>query len=179
MHILVAILLLVQAPVAPANPAPPPAVKEPVPPPAITEVKKAVKELKKTFKSEYGLRSPDDRKALADSLLKIGQEDQEDPAMQYALLKQAAELAAQAGDGLTVTLAIDELEFRFIVDGLKMKSDGLKDTVRYAKTIEAVKVLVDACLATETWQEYAHVGITHATTGTRTQERVGAIHAQL
>jgi hypothetical protein len=89
-------------PVKPLEP-PPPAVRAKVPPPeALARAEKAIKDL---FREEYALQKPADRLALAAKLHQQSRDPTEEAAVRFVLLREAAFLAAQAGN-LAQTLEI-------------------------------------------------------------------------
>jgi hypothetical protein len=77
--------------------------------------------------------------ALAQKLLEVGKQSQDDPAGRYVLLVMARELAIEASDFQTVMAAIAELEADYQTDPLEMKvraitilSDHPQSSVAYA-----------------------------------------------
>ena len=113
---------------------PPPAVKEPVvvkpaeqPRAAVpeaaqlTQAEKAVQEL---FQKEYAQGSPPTRSPWpTSSSTRPGGPD--DPPGRFVLLREARDLAAQAGDAAKAFQAIEELDKAYIIDALEMKATAL------------------------------------------------------
>jgi hypothetical protein len=77
------------------------------------------------YKVDYARRSPADQQALAAKLIQQAAETKDDPAAQFVLLREARDLAAQAGDPATALDAVDKLAAGFAVDALAMKSAAL------------------------------------------------------
>jgi hypothetical protein len=93
--------------------------RPPVPPPA--DVEKATKLVRELFKDEYGKTQPKARQALVEKLIKQAEETADDPVARYALYREAADLAAAAGE-VTVSLgALDAIRARF--SGVKSERD--------------------------------------------------------
>src|SRR5688572_31975261 len=83
------------------------------------ESEKLVREV---FKAEYAKKTAADRSALARKLLEQAQDSAGDPVSRYVLLREASDLAAQAGDVATSLKAIDLLGAAYAVDTLALKS---------------------------------------------------------
>lgn len=83
------------------------------------ESEKLVREL---FKEEYARKTAADRSALARKLLEQAQDSAGDPVSRFVLLREASDLAAQAGDVATSLKAIDQLGAAYAVDTLALKS---------------------------------------------------------
>lgn len=110
------------------KPAPKPAPPPPAPSgPAVTE---AEKEIRKVFKDEYLKKTAGERAALAQKLFKAGEEAKDDPAMRFAALREARDLAAAAGDLDAALKAVDAMARSFVVDAAGMKAAAFQTAVR-------------------------------------------------
>jgi hypothetical protein len=106
-----------------AEGAPPAAMPASVPEPAAqAEAEKLVREV---FKAEYARRAPADRLALARRLLRQGQEAGDDAAARFVLFREAAALAAEAGEPGVVLEAVEATARHFMVDSLALKAERL------------------------------------------------------
>ena len=74
--------------------------------PAQEELEKATKLVHELFKSDYAKTAPKARAALAEKLFRQAEETSDDPAAQYVLLRETAELASAGSD---VELALPRL----------------------------------------------------------------------
>lgn len=123
------------APVQPAVATAPPPAPKPVPKPAPRIVRQAVpaqaalvvatKEHREKYKADYASDKPEDQLVLAARLLQPGREDRTNPAAWFVLLREARDLAVQAGRPRLAVEACDELAQQFEVDGLAMKLETL------------------------------------------------------
>jgi len=111
-----------------------------LPPPAAAAVAEAEKQLKGLFKAEYQKKGTADRAALAQRLLKAGEETGGDPTLKFVALEEARDLAAGAGDLDTALKAIDALEECFTVDALEMKAGAFISAVRAVEADSAEDV---------------------------------------
>jgi WD40 repeat protein len=84
--------------------------------------------------------------ALAATLLRESKATKDDPALRFAGLSEARDLAARAGDAATCLEAVDELVKHYAVKGLGMKSRGLATAARNATGKEAGLAVVEAAL---------------------------------
>lgn len=113
-----------------------------IPSPSAAEQAEAEKLIKDVFKEEYAKRAPADRLALARKMLAQASETRDDPKARFVLLREARELALQAGDVSTALQAVDELSRTFKVDSGGMRMSILALAVKNAKTPEELKVVV-------------------------------------
>jgi hypothetical protein len=131
-------------------PLPPPISRDPpkAPVPGEAAQQDAVKLIRDLFKAEYARRAPADVQALAVKLLQQGRETKDDPVGQFVLLRQARELAVQAGDLATALAAVEETGKAYAVDGLGLKVQTLTATLLPVGKPEAAATLAETCLAT-------------------------------
>ncbi len=87
------------------------------PEPEAEKQKESLKILRDLFKDEYARRAPADQQALARKLLQQGLGTKDDDTARFVLLKEAADVAAGAGDLETAVRATDELGRAYEVDG--------------------------------------------------------------
>jgi serine/threonine protein kinase len=107
---------------------------------AVAEAEKQVRDL---FKAEYVRKGTADRVALAQKLLKAGEETKGEPALAYVALREARDLAAAAGDLDLALKAVGRLDERFQVDATGMKAAAFLAAVRAVEADDA-----EAALAT-------------------------------
>jgi hypothetical protein len=121
--------------------------EEKVPVPDAAAQQAALKTVKEVFADDYKKPKPEEKAALAATLLKQGIESKDEPATQYVLLQEAAGLAVQVGDAETAINACGETVKYFKVNGAELKLKTFEAVSRNLKTLEANKALVQACLA--------------------------------
>jgi tRNA A-37 threonylcarbamoyl transferase component Bud32 len=119
----------------------------PSPAPDAARVREAEKGLRETFKGEYGRRAAADLVSFSKKLLSEGQKTQDDPVAQFALLSEARDVAAQAGDVALAFSAIDELDRSFVVDAVALKTESLSAGAKAAKTPDMHKAIAEGYLA--------------------------------
>ena len=139
-----------------AKEAPPAPVPDPAPPapkaaarrapPAEAQRREAEKTVRELFKADYARRGASDLAALGRKLLGEGARLKEESAMKFALLSEARELAAQAGDVETAFAAVDELTGTFDVEALALKTAVLAAAARAVRTSEGAAALAEAGL---------------------------------
>ena len=122
------------------------AVKAPVPDEAA--VKKAETEVRELFKSDYKSTDATDRRAFAKKLLDAGNKDDLDPPTRYVVLREAAELAAQAEDLGTSFAAVERLALRFEVDPFGLKADVLASARKAARRTDVLARIATTALKT-------------------------------
>jgi hypothetical protein len=123
-----------------------PALKKP-PVPDAAALAQAGKVIKETFKTDYAnLKTAADRSALAAKLIQTADDTTGDAASRYALLREARELAAQAGELTAAFQAVDKLAESYDVDVLAMKSAVLTALSRTASSAMAGQILAETCL---------------------------------
>jgi hypothetical protein len=114
---------------------PPTVVKKPEPKPAAPDeaaLADADKEIKDVHKAEFAKKKPADVLALAAKLLQEGIDTKDKPAVRFALLREARDLAARIGDFPLALRAIDETANRFDVDAQEMKLKAVEAGARAA-----------------------------------------------
>jgi WD40 repeat protein len=109
---------------------------------------RAEKAVRRIFKDEYlrAERDPGAGRGLAATLLEQARTTEDSPALHFAALCEARDLAARAGDLPASFLAIAELTRAFAVDPLAMKADTLAHAGKKAGSAEAHRVLAQAAL---------------------------------
>jgi hypothetical protein len=120
-----------------------------IPQPSAAQLKEAEKTIKDLYKTELAQSAPKDKAALAAKMTKQADESLNDPAARYALLVQAAALAAQAGDFGRLMEALTSLTMSFegnfndvIKQQLSVVNPKLTDP-RLTRAAAAVRVLID------------------------------------
>lgn len=137
------------------------ALAQRAPVPDAAERKKAEALIRDAFRDEYAARDLDARKAFARRLLQEAEKTEGDPAGRYVLYREASDLAAQVGDPVTASGAIDRMFRHYQVDLVGMKADALKTSRRLAaRTPEgalalarAYRVLMEQALALDAFEE--------------------------
>ncbi len=124
----------------------PPTARAPVPAEAARTRAEAL--VRKLYASEYqeARAKPEAAQDLAATLLREAKDTKDDPALRFAALGEARDLAAQAGDAETVLEAIEELVRHYAVKGLGMKTAGLATAAARAGGKEAGEKVVEAAL---------------------------------
>lgn len=115
-------------------------------PPSPAEQAEAEKLVKDIFKEDYAKRTPADKLALSKKLLLQGVQSLDDPKSQFVLLREARELAGQAGDLAASLSAIDEMAKRFVVDELGLKHGALVAAAKTAKVPDDFRGLATASI---------------------------------
>jgi hypothetical protein len=107
---------------------------------------KVLKVIKDLYKADYAKRKPQEILELAAKLLQEAAETRDDPTARFVLLREARDLAAQAGNAATCLQAIDELAREYEIDALAMKAEWLATTGTFA-TPGASSALAETCLS--------------------------------
>jgi hypothetical protein len=108
---------------------------------------KALEELKATFAKEYAKANTAEGKlSLAKLLLVEAEQTTGDPTVQHVMLRQAAQLAAEAGDYLVCREAVLKLESRFSGDPWPLRIETLSELSRSVRTAEDRAAVVTAAL---------------------------------
>ena len=132
-------------PTPPPNPPPVVAKKTPVP----DEAKQAAadKLIRDLFKKDFlAARKPADKQTLAAKLMQQAEETKDDPAARFMLLREARDLAAQAGDVAVALSAAEETIRIYEVEPVALKLATLTAVSRGVATAPANKELVDVTL---------------------------------
>ncbi len=153
-------LRVVKPPEMPAVPAesleppPPPDMPEPepakparLPEPDAAAQRTAEQKIRQLFSDAYARRTADDRLELSRRLLREAHGTDDDPVARFVLLREAADLAAQAGDTETAAAAIDRMAAGYEVDAVALKTKAIMDAARAVRTPEAAGRLAQAALA--------------------------------
>lgn len=123
----------------------PPEVKAPEPAPSA--VKDAEKEIRTRLRTEYAEKGADSMKALARGLLREALDMPGSPVSRFVLLRDARDLAVQAGDIETAAAAVDETALWFSVNPAELMALALAAAGRAAKGPEAHRELAQAWLS--------------------------------
>jgi hypothetical protein len=107
---------------------------------------KVLKVIKDLYKVDYAKRKPREILELAAKLIQEAAETKDDPTARFVLLREARDLAAQAGSAATCLQAIDELAKEYDIDALGMKAEWLATTATFA-TPAVSSSLAETCLA--------------------------------
>lgn len=146
-----ALVLLLLVPVIAEGPA------KKLPAPDAAAQAAAEKLIKSLFKDDYLKKRPADQLALSAKLLDQARETKDDPTARFVLLREARDLAVQAGDVAQALRIVDELgrEFDVSQSGLKAAvleaAAALPATPTLSKTIaeSALEVIDEAVAADE------------------------------
>jgi len=116
------------------------------PVPSAPDQKKAEATVRDIFKADYASRDPKARAAFGKKLLQTGLETKDDLAARYVLFREAAAIAARAGDIDTCTRAIAETAASFDIDELVTRGKTLAAAGSAARDPNALKAVIDAFL---------------------------------
>ena len=119
----------------------------PAPEPDAAAQREALGVIKDLFKTEYARRSPAEMQAFGRLLLEKAEEARKDPAARFVMLREARDIAAQAGDSTTALAAVDGLAASFAVDGPAMKLAVLGKFATGAKDVEGARSVARGYLA--------------------------------
>ena len=128
------------APPVPATPAPARRLEAPDP----AALKDAEKTIREVYKAEYARKNPADQLALAQKMLQQARETADDPKSRFVLLREARELAAQAGDLDLTQAAIDDAAQAFDMDVLGTRNSAFVKLCAAIRTPEAAVALGEA-----------------------------------
>ncbi len=119
-------------------------VKLPVPSDA--DVRTALASLKDAFKDKYqNLKTPEDRRMLAEKLLEQAADPSNTPAMAYALITESARIAGEAGDIATIEKASTLYAGKFDGDAVAFRKKMLEAAEKTTpkQTPEALSLLAE------------------------------------
>jgi hypothetical protein len=109
---------------------------------------KALRTVKDVFAEGYGKKAPADRIALAKALRDEASKDGTDAAARFVLLREARDVAGEAGDFTGALEAIDALARNFAIDADEMRLASLRSWVRGLDSPENRRGFVRACFVT-------------------------------
>jgi hypothetical protein len=120
------------------------------PPPSAAAQEKALALIRSVFRADYDKARTDEaaRRALAVTLLQEGRKTKDDAALRFVALRQAYELAAQAGDLQTALQAVAELASGHAVESVKMKAAVVTRAAELPPGRVSAQALAQAALAT-------------------------------
>ncbi len=110
-----------------------------------SQLDEALKVVKKSFKDDYLLSKPDERKRFAKKLLKQA-EKTEEPATRYALLQEAYDIAFKANEPSLALKAANAICKQFEVNAISFLDKTLANLATAAKTPEANADMAEAFL---------------------------------
>ncbi len=135
-----------------ARAAPVPALPAPPSTAAQTAAEKLIKDV---YKAEFTKTATSDKEALATKLLEEGKSTNSDMASKFVLLRDARDLASEAGDVDTAMAAVDALAESFAVDVVDLKLTALNRAGKTASApigsaiVAAANAVIDAIVATD------------------------------
>ncbi len=105
--------------------------------------------IRKIFKEEYGRveRDPGAGRELAATLLQQARTIADSPALRFVALREARDLAAQAGDVAAAYQAVADMARDFAIDPLAARTEALARAGQKAGTAAAHKALAEAALS--------------------------------
>lgn len=113
-------------------------------PPDEAAQKKSREEIQKTFGVELaGAKTPAAKRNLAQRLIEQAAKTPDDATARYVLLRQAADLAGEAGDVDLAWKAVDELASEFAVDLFSFKQEALTTAGKAAKSPRQFRELAE------------------------------------
>jgi hypothetical protein len=118
---------------------------------------KAREQVRKVFEADFKqAKAPNEQLALADTLMRLAAESNDDQPSRFAMYDEAHKLATQAGDLAKSLSIIDDFARRFEIDAPKLKAAAV------AKSADSVKTTADRRRLAETaiglLEELASVG---------------------
>jgi hypothetical protein len=108
--------------------------------------KKAEKLIREVFKEEYDKRSQAEMVALSVELLQQGPEIRDDSVVRFVAFREAADLAAQAGDLEAAFRALDAMSKEYNVDRMRLRMAALTTVARTVQTTTAHHNVAEAGL---------------------------------
>jgi WD40 repeat protein len=126
-----------------------------IPPPA-DEIARAERLIREIFRSDYEKKKVAELLALAVKLhAKVSEVKDDDVATRYVLLRETADLSAQAGNTTLAFLAIDETARTFAVDALKLKRAAVEKAAKQPsfRVAEACLALADAAALADRYDD--------------------------
>ncbi len=126
----------------------PPETSAKAPVPDDASIKKAETELRELLKADFKSSNPTDRRALARKLLEAGNKSDADAATRYVVLREAADIAAQAEDLGTAFAAVDRLAGQFEMEPFGLKADVLVSARKAARRTDALAKIAVAAIRT-------------------------------
>jgi hypothetical protein len=114
---------------------------EPVEVPSKGKLTAAGKHLKETYGADIrGAKTPEQKLELSQTLVAAAA-DGDDPALRLALLRQAADLAATAGDTAAMDKVVAKMQKRFKIDVWEVKAEALTRAAAGAKSASIADVV--------------------------------------
>ena len=135
-----ALMLLLLVPVLAEEPA----KKLPAPDPAAQAA--AEKLIKNLFKDDYAKKKPADQLALSAKLLDQAKETKDDAAARFVLLREARDLAVQAGDVAQALRIVDDIAREFDASALALKTAVLEAAAALPATPTLSKTIAESAL---------------------------------
>lgn len=119
-----------------------PRLRQPVPPAA--EQARVLAEVKQIFNKEYAsLKSPEEKRTLANFLMQQVPSIKDDPISEYVMLRECVVYGKEGGDLQFTLKAIEQLERNFQIDALELRVDLLNDFARQAKNPAQRQTITD------------------------------------
>lgn len=115
-----------------------------LPVPDAGKVKEAEKMIREVYREQYAKKAPEDRQRLSHDLLEQGGKSQEDAAAAWVFLREAQDVALQAGDLKGALRAADAAARVFDVDGMALRHSVLGAFGKLAKSPDEFSALVEA-----------------------------------
>ncbi|MDB5309188.1 MAG: hypothetical protein JWO38_3390 [Gemmataceae bacterium] len=131
----------------PAGPTPagPAVARAPVP--TDDALEKAHKIVREALKEDFARKQPAEKKLLAQKLMTLADETPDDPAGRYIMLREAGDLAVEAGDPALAAAAVDGLARWYEVDALGLKATALEKLSAGSTGPAALRAVYDAAAA--------------------------------
>lgn len=123
-----------------------PAEGEKQPVPAEAAITKTLGEVQEIFKADFAKTQPAERLALSAKLQQKALETLDDKVARYVLFREAADLAAKAGDAAAALEILEDLGGEFAIPALDMKTAALEAAAPAAFTPAANQNLINAVL---------------------------------
>lgn len=131
------------SPVKGPDTAPRPAARKPVP--GEDAIRKAETTVKDLYKEQFARKLTNDRRRLAETLIKLAGETTNDLAAKYYLLKEVQSIAIEVHDSALGAKAIEILDDVFEVDGTALRVGLLERIGNNATKTDVLKALAETC----------------------------------
>ncbi len=128
--------------------------------PSADDQEKSEKTIRQIFQNDYSKASqPSEKQVLARKLLRKASETDDDPIGRFVLLREARDMAIDAGAMGTAMEAIDGIAKWHQIDALEMKTDALSKIVKVSRSTEtmathalSIVALLDDAIAADKYE---------------------------
>lgn len=126
-----------------------------LPVPDVEELQAARERIQELFANELSQdRTPQESRSLAEKLIAQASESSTQPAVRYALLEAAVDVASQGGAVDAASRSLRALDAAFVIDLVQLKASAAQQLARVAKeawehraVVELLEMVIEECLA--------------------------------